>query len=160
LIPVYLIAIGVFIDDFFDSRQPFKKIFFYAMLAILAGLIALNLYNFFAIAVNNPHVQDDFYDMELNVVNGIINAQKRDPEATVYLFSNYNLLQMANDYYWMYDYKKVKVINSTSQLENATGYLLAHDSYINASKAYAEAHDCEQWKTKFERNEMLLCRIN
>jgi hypothetical protein len=160
LIPVYLLAIGVFIDDFSDSKPRFKKIFLSVMFVILAGLIAINLYNFFVVAVHDQNVQDDMYDKELNVVNAIIRVQKQYPETITYLFSNYNLLEMANDYYWMYDYTKVKVINSTVQLENATGYLLAHDSFINSSKSYARAHDCEQWKTRFERNEILLCKVD
>ena len=159
VIPFYLLAIGVLVDDIFDRYSRRKRAVMPILITLLIILVTLNLYNFFGVAKNNRQVQDSFYDLNIILAQTMASIQEKDPSAMIYLFSNLDYLDKHNAYYFLYDSGRVKVVTSSDQVGKGKGYVLAHDEFIRPARSLPGTGNCREWKTRFGRNKILLCEL-
>lgn len=161
LIPLYFLTIGIFIDDIGQVLRR-NKIVIRALIILLASLMAFNLHQFFFVELHDNYraVHEQFYTFEGVLAHQIALLQQKDNTAVINLMSDQQWFALPNDYSWLYDISRVKYISTEEQLSNTTGYVLAHDKYIDMVKKFSSPEKCKQWKTQFDRNEMILCELN
>jgi len=162
LIPLYFLTIGIFIDDIGQILGR-NKIAIRTLIILLVALMTFNLYHFFVVELNDNYrvVHEQFYDFNMKLVDQIVLFQQKNSTAVINVLSDQVWLgPSGSDYSWLYDTSRLKYLPLEEQLSNATGYVLSHDKYINIVKKFSSPENCKQWKTQFDRNEMILCELN
>jgi len=159
LIPLYFLTIGIFVDDIKQILRNNKAII-RALTVLLLALMAFNLYTFFAVEMNSEAVKDQFYNFGV-IISDQIALLQRNSTSFIYVLSDMTFLShTGNDYSWLYDSSRMKHLSTEDQLSNVTGYVLAHDSYIDMVKKFSLPEKCKQWKTVFDRNELIICDVS
>lgn len=159
LIPYYLLAIGLLVAAIERGFTRARRVVAALLFVVALGLTWINVYRFFGVAIRDRHVQEMFYDLSMVLSREIAQLQRRHPEARVVVLTDQTHLAKPNDYAFWYDYEKVEVFPSAAHVRGRTGYLLAHDRFIPNPDELPGMKECAQWKTKFDRNLIMRCRL-
>jgi hypothetical protein len=157
LIPFACLAVGVIVDDALARFPKRSQVIAAASAALLMVLAALNVHRFFAVAIHDNAVLRAFNYVDATLALGLAAAQKSDPGATIYLFSNRVGLGVPNPTFFLYDYTRVKVVGTVDELAGAHGPLLTHDSFIETVKTIPALEDCQRWESSGFK--LMQCRI-
>ena len=158
VIPFALLLIGALVEAIGHAPRA-RRWVDGALVVIAIGIASVNVQRFFGVAIWDAQVQATFYDLSMVLSHEISGLQREHPDAPVFLLSDQVHLGGTNDYAFWYDYESVHVFDTPAALRGHTGYLLAHDQFIPRPEDLPTMRDCRQWKTKFDRNVLLCCRL-
>ncbi len=159
LIPYYLLAIGVLVDDLLALTGRHRRTALVLLAAVLGGLSAFNAQRIFAVAMHSKPVLLSFYSLNMVLGQEIDALQKLDPAATVYLLSDRDFLGQMNDFHFLYDLNRVKVVTTAAQLVGARGFLLSHSPFVGVARTVPGLQECRQWETALVGETVLACRL-
>ncbi len=159
LVPIWFLAVGTLLDDLGDRFPRHHRVLAAMAVALLVGVAGVNFRNLFVVALHDRDVAVNFYDLNVLMAKEIASLQRGDPGATVYLLSRREHLAYINDYYFLYDHDHVRVVSSVDKLEQAHGYLLADNEFVEPAAAYPRAKDCRHWRTDNNRDRLVSCRL-
>lgn len=159
LVPLYFLTLGVAVDDLMDWIRRRKRGLMTVAFATVV-LCAVSLRSLAVDVLEHPRTQAEFYDLPLLVVSEVARLQRKDPEAEVYLVSNFDYLGGASDYEFLYDPERVTVVESVSQLAGKSGYVIGHGLYSRGIAKFSGSSDCRAWRTKVYHERLVVCRLN
>ncbi|MBN1356409.1 hypothetical protein JXA40_09150 [bacterium] len=157
-IPMVLLLIGYPADSLPENTR-FRRFLKAVVLTGLMGVIVpVNADRFFNTALSDAGVQRYFYDLNLLLAREIDKIQKEHTGILVYLMTDRKFLESKNAYRFLYDYSSVHVVNSTDEIRDPGGFLVAHDSHIPMPQDLLKLGDCVVWDTRFNLNTICICR--
>jgi len=159
LVPIWFLMVAVPVDDVLTALPRHRRAVSVLAVAVLVAVAGINAYNLFVVAMNDPDVRLNFYDLNVPMALEIRARQQQDPHATVYLLSRREHLQYVNDYYFLYDHQRVKVVPSIDQLADKHGFLLADNEFVPVAESFPRAADCHSWRTALHSDQLISCRL-
>jgi hypothetical protein len=158
LVPLVLLAIGVAADDLLALRGRVRNVAAVAVAALAVGVAAWNVHLFFGRIVDDREVRLEFYDLNLLLANEIATLQARDAGAVVYLLSDRDFLGRANDYAFLYDDARVRVVAAGEDV-GGPGYVVAHDGFVDQLRHVPRATDCRREQPWLSLSRIVSCRL-
>jgi hypothetical protein len=158
MVPLYLLLIGVAADDLLAVRGRLRRVVGPAVTVLLVGVALWNVHLFLGRVVGDRNVRLEFYDLNLLLANRIAALQAEDPAAVVVLLSDRDFLGRVNDYEFLYDIKRVRVVTSPAAVEG-TGFLVAHDDFADRLREIPRASDCRRDEAWLEQSRIVSCRL-
>ncbi|MDD5556406.1 MAG: glycosyltransferase family 39 protein [bacterium] len=159
-VPPFYLLIGMLIDDTLLAFPSRRRLLSSAWTAVFLLLVWSNLYNLLAVTVFDDSVRRSFCDPDLTLAQTIAAAREEDPAATVYLLSDKRFLGVDNDYDFLYDRARVRVVADPRDIGEPHGVLIAHDGFIAAARALPGLSGCEEWTPPLcPRRRVLRCRF-
>lgn len=159
LVPIYLLAIGVLVDDALHAPQATRRF----LVLVVAGTLAVSFANLYglALAARDRGVREEFYDLNLLLANEIARLQAADPRATIYLVSDRDFLGNSNDYEFLYDRRRLRVIPLPQAVGADATHVVAHDGFAAQLQALRDVPlaDCRSWRAELGNSTLLSCRV-
>lgn len=160
VIPFFCLAAAVILDDLLAFLPRWRRAIVAASATLLVALGVLNAHRFFVVALHDPNAMTKFTDMDLVIGQGLGELQKSDPGATVYLLSDRSFFSNVNDYYFLYNHERVKVVATPEELAGLRGSVLAHEPFVDAAEKIPGVHDCRQWRPRPWPKTLIACRFS
>lgn len=158
MVPLYLLLIGVAADDLLAVRGRLRQVIGVAVTVVLVGVAAWNVHLLFGRVVTDRDVRLEFYDLNLLLANRIAALQAQDPTAIVVLLSDRDFLGRINDYEFLYDIDRVRVVTLPAAVEG-TGFVIAHDDYADQLREVPRASDCRRDEAWTDQSRIVSCRL-
>jgi hypothetical protein len=158
LVPFYLLAIGVAADDLLARRGRGRPLAAGLSIAVVAALVAANVALFFGRVVVDRDVRLEFYDLNLLLARAIATAQAGGASGPVFLISDRDFLGQGNDYEFLYDRERVRVVPSAAEVKGP-GSLIAHDGFIEEIRRVRNTSGCRREEPWFGENRIVSCRV-
>ena len=170
IIPLYFLAIGVLVEAVLLRWPDRRRLVVVSCTAGLLLAVAFNIHIFFGEAVDDPGVQQYFYDFKLVVAQQIAELQRGSTDERTLLVSGYDFLAVPNDYSFLYDPERVQVIPSIDVLaEQGEGIraryhsLVAHDDFIPRLDEIPNVAECRTEDlagTVYHEHHLVVCTLN
>ena len=159
LVPIYLLAVGVLIDDALAARRATPR-FLALVVAVTVAVGSVNL-SILGAAAQDRGVRREFYDLNLLLAQEIARVQAADPNATIALVSDRDFLANSNDYEFLYDRQRVRVVPMAQAVGADATHVVAHDDFAVQLKALRDIPlvDCRSWRAALGSAQLLSCRV-
>jgi hypothetical protein len=158
LVPLYLLLIGVAADDLLALRGRLSGMASALVSVVLIAVAAWNVQLFFNRVVPDRGVRLEFYDLNLLLAKRIATLEAENPAGLVFLLSDRDFLGQINDYQFLYDVGRVRVVTSPAAVDG-TGFVIAHDGYVDQLRDVPHASDCRRDEAWMDQSRIVVCRL-
>lgn len=139
--PLYFMAIALVIDALIRRRPaPRLKVL---LAAGIAALCAINLHLLFAVTMHHPRVHAEFGDRAMALALQIHELQRQQP-AVVLLDVPEDYLVVENDYSFIYDLNRLRLVRERAELEKLAGPLLTDATRSSEVQALPSIANCRE----------------
>ncbi len=159
-VPLALLATGVPVDDLLGRLGSRRRAAIALLSVLLLVLAGLNARAFFAVAIRDPLVREEFYDLNLVLADEIRKIEDWDPAAQIFLVSDRDFLGEQSDYSFFFDPRRVAVTTAVEKVAGDQGYVVSHGPFIPLALRIQGLRECRQWRARQGFDELLRCRLD